>query len=128
ITRALMGWGLATKHDLTETINDMRTERAAKAAARKVPPILPALSIPAKSDTRTALSTARDGLARPAKPLSRPPRKVTKDYLDSLIRAQIDRVMIDRCRRHVGQQRTRVTSLSPVHVTNLSNQPAPDRT
>ncbi|MCV0371793.1 hypothetical protein, partial [Filomicrobium sp.] len=120
ITRALMGWGLATKHDLTETINDMRTERAAKAAARKVPPILPALSIPAVPHTRTALSTARTGLGRPQKPHSRPPRNAIKDHLDSLIRAQTDRAVIDRHRRLISQQRKRM-SWTYVNLTNASD-------
>lgn len=123
ITRALMGWGLATKQDLMQTIKDMRTERSAKAAARKVPPILPALSIPAKPDTRTALSTARDGLGRPAKPLSRLPRKPSKDYFDNLVRAQTDRAVIDRRRRLISQPRKRMSWISSTDQNNAWNKP-----
>lgn len=104
ITRALMGWGLATREDLAATINDMRRERAAHAAAREAKPLLPSFSLPArpprfKPEQRTALSTPRDGLGRPAKPLARPSRtKPTKDYLDALIAAQTRRHTIDRRR------------------------------
>jgi hypothetical protein len=67
---------------------------------------MPTLSIPApthRAETRTALSTPRDGMGRPARPLARKPNPVSKDYLNSLIRAQTDRAIIDRRRRLIGQ-------------------------
>lgn len=106
ITRAFMSLGLASKDDLMAAINDQRAARAAKVATRPAAPLMPTLSIPAptrRAETRTALSTPRDGMGRPARPLARKPNPVSKDYLNSLIRAQTDRAIIDRRRRLIGQ-------------------------
>jgi len=102
ITRAFMGWGLATREDLADTIADMQAERIARAAARQIKPPLPSFSFATprfKPEQHTALSTPRDSLGRPAKPLRKPAReKPTRDYLDALIAAQTRRNTIDRHR------------------------------
>jgi hypothetical protein len=103
ITRAFMQFGLATREDLSNTINDMQRERAERIAAHEAKPLLPSLSLsPAqrfKPENRTALSTPRDGLSRPLKPLRRPSsKKPTRDYLDALIASQTRRDTIDRRR------------------------------
>jgi hypothetical protein len=110
LTRAFMAWGIKTKEDLKQVINDKRAEREMKAAARKTDGFLSALAIPAlprmKPYARTALSTPRDGLGRPAKPLSRPSRqKPTKDYLDALIAAQTKHEITQLRRRLIARRR-----------------------
>lgn len=114
ITRAFMGLGLATKDDLMDAINDQRAARAAKVAARPAAPLIPTLPIPAptrRTEARTALSTPRDGMGRPARPLTRKPKPISKDYINSLIRAQTNRAVIDRRRRLIGQHGKRMPQL-----------------
>lgn len=110
LTRAFMAWGIKTKEDLKQVIKDQRAEREMKAAARKTDGFLSALAIPAlprmKPNARTALSTPRDGLGRPAKPLTRPSRqKPTKDYLDALIAAQTKHDIVQLRRRLIAKHR-----------------------
>lgn len=109
ITRAFMSWGLTTKDDLKAAISDMREERTARATARKPQsnfiPFLPVSPPRIKPDVRTALSTPRDGLGRPAKPLTRPVRqKPTKYYLDALIAAQTRPGVIERRRLLIARR------------------------
>lgn len=110
LTRAFMAWGLASKDDLMQTINDLRAERAARTTARDSAGFMATLSLPAKPlrpppQTRTALSTPHDALGRPARPLTRAPKMPNKDCLNRLIRVQTDRAVMDRHRRLIGQRR-----------------------
>lgn len=108
LTRAFMSWGLTTREDLKQVIQDQRTEREKKATNRRPEAILSALSIKSlfKPRTRTALSTPRDSMMRPANNTSRPRRpRPTKDYLDALIEAQTRSAIIERRRHMIARRR-----------------------
>ncbi len=135
ITRAFMSWGLATKDDLKAAIKDVNEERALRNAARKskteILPSLPVSPSRMKPELRTALSTPRDGVGRPAKPPTRPSRqKPTKDYLDALIAAQTRRDVIDRRRLLItrGLKLRQGLALDGHHPHAPWDKPPPGRT
>lgn len=130
ITRAFMNWGFANKDDLIAAINDQQAARAASAAARDAKNRLPAHPQPApprraRPETRTALSTPRDGMGRPAMPLTRKPTRPKKDYIESLVRAQTDQAVIERRRRLISQHCKHMPQLQPPNLDMLPGDKPP---
>lgn len=117
ITRAFMSWGLADKADLMNAIHDQRIERLNRVPTKPTPPLLPHLLPTAptfKPAHRTALSTPRDGIGRPAKS-GRTAKPKSRDYLDALIAAQTRRDVIERRRQLITRQHRALPGSAAIH-------------